>query len=290
MTSAAPPVFRFAPSPNGALHLGHAYSALLNQKMASETGGTLLLRIEDIDTARCTPDLETAIIEDLRWLGIQWSGEPRRQSQHFDAYAAALGKLREIGLAYPAFMSRAEIRAAVKENPDWPRDPDGQPHYPGNEAEFSDAERQHAITEHSQHAWRLDTQAAQKEIGKRLRWAENANGPNGETEFIEANPSIWGDVILARSDTPTSYHLSVVLDDALQGITYVVRGHDLFDATAIHRLLQELLGLPEPLYHHHDLILADDGRKLSKSSQDTSLRSLRNAGHTPADIRRMVGL
>jgi len=290
MTSAVPPVFRFAPSPNGALHLGHAYSALLNQKMARETGGTLLLRIEDIDTGRCTPELERGMIEDLQWLGMEWSGETRRQSQRFDAYTGALDRLRKMGLVYPAFMSRAEIRAAVKEKPNWPHDPDGQPHYPGSERSLNDAEREQAINEHPQHAWRLDMHAALKHLDKRLSWNESGHGPDGETGLVEASPSIWGDVTLARSDTPTSYHLSVVLDDALQSITHIVRGQDLFHATAIHRLLQELLGLSAPLYHHHELILAKDGRKLSKSSRDTSLQSLRDAGHTPDDIRRMIGL
>jgi len=290
MNSAAPPVFRFAPSPNGALHLGHAYSALLNQRMAREAGGSLLLRIEDIDTARCTPELEAAMLHDLAWLGIEWSGEPRRQSQHFSAYVEALDKLRQDGLIYPAFMSRAEIRNAVEDKSDWPCDLDGNPHYPGDERSWSAKQRESMIVNRPNHAWRLDMRVALERADNGQSWTEYGHESDKDNRTVVAAPSAWGDVILARSDTPTSYHLSVVLDDAQQSITHVVRGKDLYHATSIHRLLQELLGLPAPQYHHHDLILAEDGRKLSKSSDDTSLQSLRKAGHTPADIRQMVGL
>ncbi|MGI9357337.1 MAG: tRNA glutamyl-Q(34) synthetase GluQRS [Rhizobiaceae bacterium] len=288
MPHTTPPVFRFAPSPNGALHLGHACSALINQKMAQEASGNLLLRIEDIDTTRCTLELETAMLDDLHWLGIEWTREPRRQSQHFDDYAVSLDKLRQAELIYPAFMSRAEIQNAVEGKTDWPRDPDGQPHYPGGERSWSDEQRENMIANRPNHAWRLDMHKALDRVDRRLSWTEHKSGM-GDRKVI-TDPSIWGDVVLARSDTPTSYHLSVVLDDALQGITHVVRGKDLYHATSIHRLLQELLALPEPLYHHHRLILAQDGKKLSKSSNDTSLRSLRKAGYSPADIQRMVGL
>jgi glutamyl-Q tRNA(Asp) synthetase len=240
-------VLRFAPSPNGHLHLGHAYSALLNDDMARERNGRLLLRIEDIDTQRCRPEYETAIYEDLRWLGIAWEEPVRRQSEHSADYAAAIAKLEARGLLYPSFESRSEF------------------------------------------ALRLAVDAALAQAGV-LTWRETGGGPQGQSGLVTATPQRWGDVVLARKELPTSYHLSVVIDDALQGVTDVVRGQDLFWATAVHRLLQTLLGLPEPVYHHHRLILDDEGRKLSKASQATSLRELRAAGRRAADIRRMVGL
>lgn len=294
MLSQHPPVFRFAPSPNGALHLGHAYSALLNQQMAVEANGRFLLRIEDIDLQRCTPALEAAMLDDLRWLGLVWEEPPRRQSKHLETYRKALDVLRDAGLAYPAFMSRAEIKAAVTRKEEsgmnWPRDPDGQPHYPGDEREWSPQRQRQMSLEKPRHAWRLDMAAAMRHAGDRLVWSESGAGPDGSSGEIVADPSAWGDVVIARSDIPTSYHLAVVIDDAGQSITHVVRGRDLFHATSVHRLLQVLLGLPAPHYHHHDLILTDDGRKLSKSARDTSLQNLRDAGLTPADIRRMIGL
>lgn len=284
MTPSLPPGFRFAPSPNGALHLGHAYSALLNQQAAQQCGGSLLLRIEDIDTTRCTTQLEIQMLEDLNWLGVKWDAEPRRQSQHFREYAKTLTKLRKADLVYPAFMSRAEIRKSVADKKNWPHDPDGQPHYPGIEKALSPSELAILIEENPVHSWRLNMQMALQRLDRKLTWFEHDREP------VEADPAVWGDIVLARSDTPTSYHLSVVTDDALQGITNIVRGKDLYNATSIHRLLQELLGLPEPVYHHHDLILAKNGHKLSKSSKDTSLRSLQNAGLSPDDIKHMVGL
>jgi len=219
-------VFRFAPSPNGYLHLGHAYSALLNHEMAQGAGGRLLLRIEDIDAERCRPEYEAAIYEDLQWLGVSWQQPARRQSEHLDDYAAALARLEGERLVYPSFESRSEIGALVA----------------------------------------------------------------GQTGVVTLAPQLWGDVVLARKDAPASYHLAVAVDDALQGVSDVVRGQDLFWSTSIHRVLQALLGLPEPTYHHHRLILDADGRKLSKSTQATSLRELRGRGTTAADIRRMVGL
>ena len=288
------PVFRFAPSPNGALHLGHAYSALLNHRMARAAGGRFLLRIEDIDQTRCSPALEHQMLEDLAWLGIEWDEAPRRQSAHFDDYRSALDVLDTAGLVYPAFMSRGELRRLVdkreNEGVPWPRDPDGAPHYPDDDRNLDPDTRRARIRAGDDHAWRLDMRAALQSIPQPIFWAETGLGPDAETGRIRAAPQAWGDVVLGRKDTPTSYHLSVVVDDALQGITHVVRGRDLFHATAVHRLLQELLGLPVPQYHHHDLILAADGRKLSKSDGDTSIRALRQAGATAADIRRMVGL
>lgn len=288
------PIFRFAPSPNGDLHLGHAYSALLNARLAMETDGRLLLRIEDIDVARCTPEFEEGIYRDLAWLGIEWEEPVRRQSDHFADYAEALDRLVDAGLAYPSFMSRGEARALIVEaeaaGREWPRDPDGVPLFPTVERRLSPSERRARIDDGEPFAWRLDIDAALAHAPKPVLWDEQGNGPAGETGRIAANPAAWGDVVIARKEVPTSYHLAVVVDDALQGVTHVVRGRDLFHATGIQRLLQELLGLSAPVYLHHDLILGDDGRKLSKSKRDTGLAALRAAGLTPADIARMVGL
>lgn len=282
------PVFRFAPSPNGLLHLGHAYSALLNFDMARAGGGRFLLRIEDIDTARCTPELEARMLEDLEWLGLEWEEPVRRQSEHFADYRAALETLADAGLAYRSAMSRGDIRRFVEAHEAtgaiWPRDPDGAPLFPG---------RDHDNGEGEGIVWRIDVAAGLDHLGDEagLGWTEQGAGPGGETGWQAARPAIWGDFVLARRDTPTSYHLSVVVDDALQGVTHVVRGRDLFAATAAHVLLQDLLGLPRPVYHHHDLVMDDDGtRKLSKSRGDTALAALRAAGMTSNDVRRMVGL
>lgn len=287
-----PPVFRFAPSPNGFLHLGHAYSALLNFDRARETGGRLLLRIEDIDATRCRPEFEAAISEDIAWLGIAWEMPVRRQSEHLADYRAALDELSALGLVYPAFESRAEIArlvAAREADGPWPRDPDGAPLYPGDAKSLSVDERTRLIASGAPYALRLDMQAARRRAAG-LSWHEHGEGPDGERGIVPARPEAWGDVILARKETPTSYHLSVVVDDALQGVSEVVRGQDLFHATAVHRLLQVLLGLPAPVYRHHRLIRDDAGRKLSKSSRSTGLRELRAAGITPAGIRQLVGL
>ncbi len=287
-----PPVFRFAPSPNGYLHLGHAFSALLNFDLARRSGGRLLLRIEDIDATRCRPEFEAAIYEDLAWLGISWELPVRRQSEYLGNYRAALEKLAAAGLIYPSFESRAEIARQVAQSEaegPWPRDPDGAPLYPGMAKALSAAERQSMIAAGVPYALRLDMAAACARAGD-LAWTELGHGPDGETGEITARPQAWGDVILARKETPTSYHLSVVVDDALQGITEVVRGEDLYHSTGVHRLLQRLLGLPEPAYRHHRLIRDEAGQKLSKSSKATGLRELRSAGVTPAQIRSLVGL
>lgn len=287
-----PPVFRFAPSPNGYLHLGHAYSALLNHDLARQSGGRLLLRIEDIDATRCRPEFEQAIYEDLAWLGIAWETPVRRQSEHFAAYGAALDRLSAQRLVYPSFESRAEIARLVAEREAggaWPRDPDGAPLYPGLAKSLSAEARDRLIGQGAPFALRLDMASARAHAGE-LRWLEAGEGPAGESGDVVARPEAWGDVILARKETPTSYHLSVVIDDALQGVTDVVRGVDLFWSTSVHRLLQELLGLPVPNYRHHRLIRDAAGQKLSKSTQATGLRELRAAGASPADIRRLVGL
>jgi glutamyl-Q tRNA(Asp) synthetase len=285
-------VCRFAPSPNGYLHLGHALSALMNFDMARATGGRFLLRIEDIDRARCRSEFETAIYEDLAWLGITWDGPVRRQSEHLDQYGAALARLEADGLVYPSFESRAEIAALVSAAPGTrPRDPDGAPLYPGTGRALSQSERARRIAAGEPYALRLDMAAAIGRAGaSALDWTETGSGPDGESGTVAAAPARWGDVVLGRKQAPTSYHLSVVIDDAGQGVTHVVRGCDLFWSTGIHRLLQALLGLPSPIYHHHRLLLGADGRKLSKSTQATALRTLRRDGITAADIRRMVGL
>ncbi|MFL5084457.1 MAG: tRNA glutamyl-Q(34) synthetase GluQRS, partial [Xanthobacteraceae bacterium] len=269
-----PSVFRFAPSPNGYLHLGHAYSALLNFDSARQAGGRFLLRIEDIDTARCRTEFEAAIFEDLAWLGIAWETPVRRQSEHLGEYREAVEKLAAHGLVYPSFESRAEIARLVAErdaHAPWPRDPDGVPLYPGVASLLSSERRQRLIQSGSPFALRLDMPKACSVAGD-LSWVELGEGPDGETGVVSAHPEAWGDVVLARKETPTSYHLSVVIDDALQGVTEVVRGHDLFWSTSVHRLLQHLLGLPPPVYRHHRLILDGSGRKLSKSTEATSLR------------------
>ncbi len=287
-----PPVFRFAPSPNGYLHLGHALSALLNSDMARLAAGRLLLRIEDIDSTRCRPEYEAAISEDLAWLGVAWEDPVRRQSAHLDDYRAALGQLERDGLIYPSFESRAEIARLVAERErqgPWRRDPEGAPLYPGTARTLTPAERARRIATGEPYALRLDMTAAVTRIGP-LRWRETGADPCGEDSRVAAAPEAWGDVVLARKETPTSYHLSVVVDDAVQGVTHVVRGQDLFHSTGVHRLLQALLGLPEPIYHHHRLVLDENGRKLAKSTRATALRELRAQGVFPGAIRQMAGL
>jgi glutamyl-Q tRNA(Asp) synthetase len=286
------PVFRFAPSPNGYLHLGHALSALINFETARANGGRFLLRIEDIDATRSRPHYEQAIYEDLAWLGIAWEEPVRRQSEHFEDYRAALGRIEALGLIYPSFESRSQIARLVAERERrarWPRDPDGAPHYPGGARSLSRCERARRMQSGAPYALRIDIAAAMARTGP-LTWSETGAGPGGEIGSVAAAPEIWGDAVLGRKEVPTSYHLSVVVDDARQGVTHIVRGRDLFWATSIHRLLQSLLGLAAPSYCHHRLILGADGGKLSKSTRATGLRALRQAGAGPADIRRMIGL
>ncbi len=286
-------VYRFAPSPNGWLHLGHAYSALLNSDLAHADRGVLLLRIEDIDTSRCRPEFEAAIYEDLGWLGLTWDQPVRRQSDHFDLYREALAQLQKDGLIYPAFETRSEIAALLSQREakdgtahPWPRDPDGAPLYPGRFDRIPNAEQTKLLQSGAPFAWRLNMRAAVNATGP-LHWTEWDD--HGERSVV-VDAAAWGDVIVARKDIPTSYHLSVVVDDALQGVTNVVRGRDLFHVTSVHRLLQTLLKLPEPHYRHHRLILDDQGRKLSKSDYATGLREQRAAGLTPNDIRNRIGL
>lgn len=287
------PVFRFAPSPNGDLHLGHALSALINHRMASSVNGRLLLRIEDIDTARCTPQFEAAILRDLSWLGLCWEKPVRRQSEHLSEYQALLERLIGEELVYPAFMSRGEIRAHIAghetKGRKWPHDPDGVPLYPPVDKALSQRERRRRIADGTPYSWRLDMDAATAGVGT-LTWTEFSDEDMKSSNQIEARPQDWGDVIVARKEIPTSYHLSVVADDALQGVSHVVRGLDLYAATGVQRLLQHHLGLPAPRHFHHRLIQGPDGRKLSKSLGDQSLGVLRQSGATPDDVRRMIGL
>ncbi len=280
-------VFRFAPSPNGELHLGHAYSALLDHALSKRAGGRFLLRMEDIDPARCRPEYEAGIDEDLRWLGLSWETPVRRQSEHMAEYRAALARLAARRLVYPSFTSRGGIAAAVP--PDGPRDPDGAPLYPGSDRDLDPAEAERRIAAGAPHAFRIRVERA-KALAGPLFWTEEGEGPGGERGTVAADPAIWGDFVIARKEVPTSYHLAVTVDDAAQGVTHVVRGRDLFHATAAHVLLQRLLGLPTPVYHHHRLVTDPAGRKLAKSDRDTALRSLRESGATPEDVRRMVGL
>jgi glutamyl-Q tRNA(Asp) synthetase len=285
------PVFRFAPSPNGRLHLGHAYSALLNADLARRFGGRLLLRIEDIDLSRCRPEFEAAIYHDLAWLGLRWDEPVRRQSEHFDDYRAAFAGLKRRGLAYPCFCSRRHIAEAVArrkaEGRPWPRDPDDVPLYPGTCRDMPPEEAERRIAAGEPHSWRIHMeQALARSPGS---YGYRRFNRAGSEEDHEAYPGRWGDAIMVRKDTPTSYHLSVVVDDALQGVTHVVRGKDLEAATDLHVLLQDLLALPTPLYHHHDLVLDLTGDKLSKSRRSEALAELRDRGVSAAEVRERLG-
>ncbi len=284
-------VFRFAPSPNGLLHRGHALSALLNARAAAATAGRLLLRIEDIDQTRSRAHFEAAIFEDLAWLGLSWETPALRQSERPDAHAAALAELGRLGLIYPAFSSRAEIQTAIAGGgaAAWPRDPDGAPLYPGTERDWPETKRRSEIASGRPYALRLDMRRALAGIGG-LAWREA--DPLGGAPAVQllADPAAWGDVVLARKEAPASYHLAVVVDDAFQGVTDVVRGLDLQPATAVHRLLQTLLGLREPRYHHHRLILDESGQKLAKSRGSQSIRARRAAGESPAELIAGLGL
>jgi glutamyl-Q tRNA(Asp) synthetase len=284
------PVFRFAPSPNGELHLGHALSALVGWEAAKAAGGRFLLRIEDIDTGRTRPEYVEGILADLRWLGLAWEEPVLFQSTRFAAYAEAARRLETMRLLYPCFATRAEIEAAGAGGA---TDPDGAPLYPGLWKGRTGADIATRKTAGEPFALRLDVSKALaaariRLAGRPLTFTEL--GEDGRPQSIAADPALWGDAVIVRKDTPASYHLAVVVDDAWQGVTHVTRGRDLYAATHLQRLLQVLLDLPEPIYGHHRLITDADGRKLAKSARDTSLRSLRQAGATPADIRRLVGL
>jgi glutamyl-Q tRNA(Asp) synthetase len=284
------PVLRFAPSPNGALHLGHALSALVGFDMARRLDGRFLVRIEDIDVARCREDLIAVIFEDLAWLGITWEEPVLRQSQHFDVYSQAAQWLEAQGMLYPCFASRSEILHAAKSGA---VDPEGAPLYPGLHKRLPKVEVDERIGNGERFALRLDMEraldvAARRLEGRPLTFTELDE--QGKPSVIEARPERWGDAVILRKEVPASYHLAVVVDDARQGVTHVTRGRDLYAATDIHRLLQVVLGLPEPLYHHHRLLTDAEGRKLAKTDGDTALASLRAAGVPGKEIRARVGL
>jgi glutamyl-Q tRNA(Asp) synthetase len=253
-------IFRFAPSPNGLLHLGHAYSAVLNAKMAREAGGRFLLRIEDTDLTRAREEFRAAILEDLAWLGLSWEKPVRVQSEHLSEYGDNLRKLWSMEAVYPCFCSRKQALAQSLAS----RDPEGQPHYGGTCRSLSRSQAESRIEGGAMHGWRLDT-------------------------HIDPAASAWGDAMIAKPTAGSSYHIAVVTDDAAQGITHVVRGKDIEPATTLHNLLQRLLGLPIPHYHHHELILDESGKKLSKSRGSTPLRHLRQAGITPDQVLSRLG-
>lgn len=301
MTESHSAVFRFAPSPNGELHLGHALSAMVGHDWAKRVGGRFLVRIEDIDQTRTRDHFIQSILEDLAWLGLDWEQPELRQSEHFADYAAAADQLRNLGVVYPCFATRGEIAAAIASaaragaHSGTPArlDPDGAPIYPGLYRGMSRRDLAARRDAGEPAALRLDMEkacaiAAGKLAGRPLTFCEITE--DGHERTLTTDPSRWGDAVLIRKDTPASYHLSVVVDDARQGITHVTRGADLYAATDLHRLLQILLDLPEPRYHHHRLLLGRDGRKLSKSTGAPRLKELRAEGITPGEIRRRLGL
>lgn len=276
-------VTRFAPSPTGPLHLGSAYSALVAWRAAREAGGRFLVRIEDIDTARCRPEYAEAILEDLAWLGLDWDGAVRVQSRHFAEYRAALDALDARGLLYPCFCTRADVAREIAAIGNAPHGADG-PLYPGTCRHFSVDERAARIARGEAHALRLDMDAAMASAGA-LSWEEVGEGVHA------ADPAtLFGDVVLARKDTPASYHLCATHDDALQGVTLVTRGIDLKPAAHLHRLLQALMGWDVPRWRHHPLVTAPDGRRLAKRDRDGGIRALHTAGRSPAEVRALAGL
>ena len=274
---------RFAPSPTGLLHLGHAYAAGFAHREAVDAGGEFLIRLEDIDGTRNRPEYEAAIFEDLAWLGLTWMQPVRKQSEHFADYRAALDQLQAQGLLYPCFCTRKDIQAEITNAAQAPQGPDG-PLYPGTCRHRSQAEREDKVASGQPYALRLDVAKAQHLAGSSLPWHDRTHG-----SFI-AQPQIFGDVVLARKETPASYHLAVVVDDALQGITLVTRGEDLLPATHLHRLLQALLTLPVPEWKHHPLITDEHGKRLAKRDAARSIRSLRESDWTPKKVWEAVEL
>jgi glutamyl-Q tRNA(Asp) synthetase len=273
-------VTRFAPSPTGALHLGHAYAALYAHELARSSGGRFLLRFEDIDHTRVREEYYADIKDDLRWLGITWPEPALRQSTRMDAYAAALGHLQEGGMVYPCFCTRREIADEIARMGHAPHGPEG-PLYPGTCRSLGKDECEERIAAGEGHCWRLDADRAGSLTGL-LTFTDNFHGT------IPVEPGLLGDVVLARKDIATSYHLAVVVDDAFQGVTDVTRGEDLLDSTHVHRLLQALLGLPEPSYHHHRLVTDENGRRLATRDHARSLRYFRHEGHSPKEVLAML--
>lgn len=282
---------RFAPSPTGLLHLGHAFSALTAYDAAKAAGGRFILRIEDIDQSRARPEFENAIYEDLEWLGLTWEKPVRRQSEHFDEYAAALERLRELEVVYRCFKTRKEVADAVASAPHFSVDgPEGLQYVGAPLATFDE---NYLLNQGEPYAWRLYTARAIHIAEKRsgpLFFIEEGAGPKGQTGRIKATPEIFGDPVIARKDAGASYHLACVYDDALQGVTHITRGEDLFYATHLHRLLQALLDLPVSVYRHHRLIMDDAGKKFSKRDKAVTLKALREAGAKPNDVRTRLGL
>lgn len=278
-----PFVTRFAPSPTGLLHLGHAYSALFAHQTALACGGRFLLRIEDIDHTRCRAEFEQAIIDDLRWLGLRWEAPAWRQSTRTDIYLGALARLRDRGLIYPCFCTRQQIRQEIVHSASAPHGPGGEMLYPGTCRGLDAAEAGRRIARGQPHAWRLDVAAALARTGP-LQWYDIRGG------WQDCRAQDFGDVVLARKDVPTSYHLAVTVDDAAQGVSLVTRGEDLFQATHVHRLLQALLGLATPHYYHHNLVAGADGQRLAKRNRSASLRYFRERGETPDGIWTKLGL
>ncbi len=272
---------RFAPSPTGRLHLGHAFSARVAHDIARRNGSAFLLRFEDIDHTRARPRYYDAIEEDLRWLGLEWDAPPLRQSDRLPAYAAALGALRDLGIIYPCFCTRREIQAEIAAMSSAPHGPEG-PLYPGTCRAISPTDAAGRIAAGEPHAWRLDAARA-AEITGPLSFHDDLHGE------IRVDPKLLGDVVLARRDIATSYHLAVVVDDAFQKIDIVTRGDDLLPSTHVHRLLQSLLGLPEPRYHHHRLITDEHGHRLAKRDDSLAIATLRARGHSPEEIRALTG-
>jgi glutamyl-Q tRNA(Asp) synthetase len=275
-------ITRFAPSPTGLLHLGHAYSAMTAWRFAQGRRGRFLVRIEDIDSTRCKPEFTTAIFEDLAWLGLDWEKPVRQQSDHFAIYEQALQQLQSQNLVYPCFCTRSDVAAEIALSPTAPHGPITT-HYPGTCKTMSVDERAGKLKANQAFALRLDSEKAAAQAGL-LTWHDAYKGKQ------HATPELLCDPVLARKEVPTSYHLAVVVDDGLQGVTDIVRGEDLFVATHVQRLLQALLGLPTPRYHHHKLLTDANGKRLAKRDKALTLRSLRDAGHQPQDVYTMIGL
>ena len=273
---------RFAPSPTGYLHLGHAYGALIAEEKACQGNGQFFLRIEDIDSGRCRPEFENAIYEDLAWLRLDWKRPVVRQSERFEAYRQAIDQLKSLDLLYPCFCTRKDIRREIDRAGAAPHGPDG-PLYPGTCKALTESEISHRTASGAPYALRLNMDKALNQTGP-LEWIDEQNG------IVAADPSQFGDVVLARKDSPTSYHLAVTVDDHEQGITLVTRGEDLLPSTHVHRLLQALLGLNTPTYYHHRLIFGPDGKKFSKRDQSATLRALRETGKTKHDVFATLGL